>query len=94
MMTAIKAFTAAATAAILLSGCVSTVVPRAGPVESLIIGRIQGVVNEYCRKPEALRLAYRAIALEATYPHAVRIECAEASAVDLTLLAPSPQIGG
>ncbi len=76
--------TAAATAAVLMSGCVSTVMPEVGSIDDLIIGRIQGAVNEYCRKPEPLRFAYRAIAADATYPHAIRIECAEASITDPT----------
>lgn len=81
---------AAATVAALLSGCVSTVVSEAAPVENLIISRIQSVVNEYCRKPKALRLSYRAVAMEATYPHVVKIDCAVAPVINPTYLAPSP----
>ena len=81
-MTMLKPLVAAATAAVLLSGCVSTVVPAAGPVESLLISRIQGAVNEYCKKSDELRLAYRIIVAEVTTPHVVRIDCAKASVVD------------
>lgn len=85
MIGAVKALTAAATAAVLLSGCLSTVVPEAAPIESLLIGRLQGAVNAYCRKPAALRLAYRAIAAEATFPHVVNIECAKAPSANVPL---------
>lgn len=73
---------ATATIAVLSTGCVSNAVPEAGIAKDLIVGRIQTSVNEYCRKSEDLRLAYRAIAAEATYPHVVKIECARVSWFD------------
>lgn len=84
MSVAAKNLVAVATAAAVLSGCASVVVPEVGPVEDLIVGRLQSAIGEYCRKPNALRLAYRALAAEAAYPHAIKIECAKASVADPT----------
>ena len=77
MRTMFRTLTAAATAAVLLSGC--AIAPGTEAARDLVVGRIQGAVNEYCKKSDELRLAYRIIVAEVTTPHVVRIDCAKAS---------------